>query len=770
MKKLISLLLLLPLLSCAQGQGVSMRATNGVAWNGKGSGMRPVYDVVAFGADPTGVAQSQTAIQAAIDAACVDPSKPVYIPAGTYVMKNTEPKRGFSSETALSCLVVWSNNVVIIGDGPSLTKLKVGVTTLSYQRNFFGVPDRRTLDIASATSSGTTVTMNTTTAHGLVPGDFVGVANLSPAGYNSGGGVYWTVAAILDSDTFTYTSVSSGMADATVTTASLIHDWTPDQYLIHTNLTLKGLCFDMEGVTYPSMYDTTQIYNVVGRGVIIDDCWFLNNPNNDGIDVQGYDGVWGVGVGNLTVRNCYISGNGGDAIGIQCNKVTITDTLLENGCQEALELNDAEDILVNVTARDYDRISTLNSYKFVAIGCTFTGTNSTKDSFQVGQYGTGRHISFNNCVLEETRASILPSFKLDYGNDSLSITDCDIRRQGGGASKPLLYAANASQVTLSGNTFGRSSWAGYCEGAAVTINNVNDVLIAGNLIYDNTNPFNISNNVKRLRMVDNSFRSTVAISGMTNAIIANNQFFDGATLAITNMAYSVFNGNSSITPITLGDGFTNNMFTGNTWLAAPTLAYWNSNTITGDSVTNRLFSGTWVEQAGRTKRHQMLNNLSIVQNGTYGDAVNGQGLTIESPGTGYSSIGFDGLMRFGVQGNLLWSLDSSGNLSPYNVGTVSADAIKLGNGTASVPSINFSFYGSGDTDSGFYRDSNEHIGMSSSGTMRALTTTTNLFVPNLRADQLVLTTNAAPANAVTVLRWFKVVANNGQTYLMPGYQ
>lgn len=236
------------------------------------------------------------------------------------------------------------------------------------------------------------------------------------------------------------------------------------------------------------------------------------------------------------------------------------------------------------------------------------------------------------------------------------------------------------------------------------------------------------------------------------------------------MAYSVFNGNSSITPITLGDGFTNNMFTGNTWLAAPTLAYWNSNTITGDSVTNRLFSGTWVEQAGRTKRHQMLNNLSIVQNGTYGDAVNGQGLTIESPGTGYSSIGFDGLMRFGVQGNLLWSLDSSGNLSPYNVGTVSADAIKLGNGTASVPSINFSFYGSGDTDSGFYRDSNEHIGMSSSGTMRALTTTTNLFVPNLRADQLVLTTNAAPANAVTVLRWFKVVANNGQTYLMPGYQ
>ena len=57
------------------------------------TGGRPWYDVVAFGADPTGVADSTAAIQAAINAATGNANPqtttrqclgPVYLPAGTY--------------------------------------------------------------------------------------------------------------------------------------------------------------------------------------------------------------------------------------------------------------------------------------------------------------------------------------------------------------------------------------------------------------------------------------------------------------------------------------------------------------------------------------------------------------------------------------------------------------------------------------------------------------------------------------------------------------
>jgi hypothetical protein len=756
------------------------------------NGVGKVYDVRAYGADPTGVNPSQTAIQAAIDAACVDPSKPVYIPAGTYIMGNTEPKRGFSAEYVLSCLTVWSNNVVIIGDGPTLSVLKPG-GNFTYQRNFFGVPDRRTLDIASATSSGTTVTMNTTTPHGLTTGDKVDVNNVTPSGYNSvgyhGDGNPYIVT-VVDADTFTYTVATANMAAATLTTASLINDMTPEHYLIHTNLTVKGIGFDMENRGLANqLYDTTQIYNVVGNtgsggasgtgGVLFENCHFLRNANNDGIDVQGFAGVWGDGIGNLTVIDCLSSQNGGDALGIQCGIVTIINTVLEHCGQEGLELNDYEDTLINVTVRNCDNVATIDTYnRFTAMGCTFTGTNASDYSLNIGQAFTTRHIAFNNCVFEESRSSTFSTIYLGSGTpDSVSVNNCEIRGTGNGITKPFILAENGNQISIIGNSFGRDGGYGnYFNGVGANLLNCFDVHIADNVFFSSAPSIIITNGGRRIVISDNTFNGSVSLAGsasigvLTNVTLSGNLFGNGYgnSINLTNIMEARISGNGP-TRLFLGVDVTNNTFSGNAWLNEPSVGYW-TNHVAGDVVTNSIVFGG--RKDSRITRPVFNSGVNVV--GT--SDVNSPGIFFTELGVGFGGHGFDaGSHRFSVNGVKYWSASAT-QFGEFNANQILAATFhKAGNGSVSAPAITF-HQTNGDNDSGLFRLTEDHIGIGSgagtpgTGTLRATTTTTNLFIPNARIDQLVLTTNAAPADAVVVKRWIRVIGENGETYLLPGYQ
>lgn len=71
--------------------------------------------------------------------------------------------------------------------------------------------------ISSASSTSTTFTINTATAHGLNPGDSVTIENASVAGYN---GVF-TVATVVDADTFTITDAANPGAMGASGTARL---------------------------------------------------------------------------------------------------------------------------------------------------------------------------------------------------------------------------------------------------------------------------------------------------------------------------------------------------------------------------------------------------------------------------------------------------------------------------------------------------------------------------------------------------------------------
>jgi hypothetical protein len=75
----------------------------------------PVFDVLTYGADPTGARDSTVAIQGAIDAAEQAGNGVVHLPAGTYRIR---PQR-----TGDEALRIRASNIVLRGDGPGRTFL-----------------------------------------------------------------------------------------------------------------------------------------------------------------------------------------------------------------------------------------------------------------------------------------------------------------------------------------------------------------------------------------------------------------------------------------------------------------------------------------------------------------------------------------------------------------------------------------------------------------------------------------------------------------------
>ncbi len=102
-----------------------------------------VFDVIDFGADPSGVTACGSNIQAAIDAACVAGGGVVFFPPGNYSVGTHMARTNFYSEAHPSSLVVWSNNVWLKGSGAYSTKIQPGVANMSggLQRNFLGVAE-----------------------------------------------------------------------------------------------------------------------------------------------------------------------------------------------------------------------------------------------------------------------------------------------------------------------------------------------------------------------------------------------------------------------------------------------------------------------------------------------------------------------------------------------------------------------------------------------------------------------------------------------------
>ena len=81
----------------------------------------PVANVQGYGARGDGIADDTPAIQAAIDAVIADGGGVVYLPAGTYKIA---PQVSISVDRLrANALRVTGDNVVITGDGPTLTKL-----------------------------------------------------------------------------------------------------------------------------------------------------------------------------------------------------------------------------------------------------------------------------------------------------------------------------------------------------------------------------------------------------------------------------------------------------------------------------------------------------------------------------------------------------------------------------------------------------------------------------------------------------------------------
>lgn len=90
------------------------------------------------------------------------------------------------------------------GNGLPTTNLFDGYTV---DYNFSKtVPAIKTGTVSTATSSTTTYTYNTSAAHNLRPGDKVTISGMSPSGFNI---TNQTVAAVVDSDTFTVTGQTS---------------------------------------------------------------------------------------------------------------------------------------------------------------------------------------------------------------------------------------------------------------------------------------------------------------------------------------------------------------------------------------------------------------------------------------------------------------------------------------------------------------------------------------------------------------------------------
>jgi hypothetical protein len=110
------------------------------------------FNVLDYGADPTGVAMSDLAVQTAIDDAQTNGGV-VIIPAGVIAFAATQPDNTYLAEGHKSVLNVRSNNVTIRGAGMERTELYLAANPPA-QFNFFG-----SLNVTNVTIEDMTLNM-----------------------------------------------------------------------------------------------------------------------------------------------------------------------------------------------------------------------------------------------------------------------------------------------------------------------------------------------------------------------------------------------------------------------------------------------------------------------------------------------------------------------------------------------------------------------------------------------------------------------------------
>lgn len=127
---------------------------------------------------------------------------------GTYVVTHSFPNRDFTFEIGAESSGIPQKYSVtsIVGNGTNVDVTFGGATHFlaGDKLDLRGVTTKK-FAISSASSTSTTMTINTAAAHGLSIGDSVTIENASVAGYN---GVF-TVATVPDSDTITITDAAN---------------------------------------------------------------------------------------------------------------------------------------------------------------------------------------------------------------------------------------------------------------------------------------------------------------------------------------------------------------------------------------------------------------------------------------------------------------------------------------------------------------------------------------------------------------------------------
>lgn len=498
-----------------------------------------------------------------------------------------------------------------------------------------------------------------------------------------------------------------------------------------TNLWIEGLNLDSENVGNPDVYDTTQIYNVFGYGVVFKDCLIENNPDNDAIDVQfGTD---------MTVDGCILRNIGGDAIGVQNRHSRVFNTTMDGVGQEAFEFVDSSTHISQVTVINSKNIGFIQSQYFVCENSFLTFTNNAEHGIRIGTTGGSQLTTFKDCTITDSMAGSpgnTAAFFVDHGR-TLNLIGCDVL----GTLRPSIRATNFARLQVKDCQFGYTKINGNSGGwpaqnNPLIISGGNDAEISGNEFFQ-TGVSIVATNIQGLNISGNSFRSLgVVASEVTNAVIAGNVFGTSAALKSTNAVTSSYSDNiggaitlQSPSAVTLS---------GNTWTSSVHTDYTNA-VLLGDSVA-----------AAAPTFSEMRAKLGAVNNPGYGFIGSASGI--------YSSTA-NSLFFQTAGGATAWTMSSAGTLfSSGGNQTLLCSLFSVASGSAAAPSIIFGQSTTVDPDSGFFRYGADNIALSTGGTMRWHGTTTNLYIPTLRAAVLRVDSQAAPASATATgvqgeIRW-----------------
>lgn len=174
----------------------------------------PVWNVTTYGADPTGVADSTTAFEQAIDQALRGPGRYgairiVYVPNGTYKITRTLQSRIINAAGVTDGYDRWRAGLYIQGESQAGVILKLpdnaaGFTTASLPKPVIQTGSEHPLmnpvkNISSLTRSGSVVTV-TSVAHGYTSGTQVKLSDAYDGAYNGD-----KIITVVNNDTFTFT-------------------------------------------------------------------------------------------------------------------------------------------------------------------------------------------------------------------------------------------------------------------------------------------------------------------------------------------------------------------------------------------------------------------------------------------------------------------------------------------------------------------------------------------------------------------------------------